>query len=89
MPKPKPKRYAVSNNSNAIITLARQVKSLQVSKIGPDQKRIENIEIDHADMGSNNYSPGRPICWQLNDFTSDNKLWTVNTQSHNAEQLHV
>ena len=71
----------------SINTLARQVKTLQVSQIGPYQKRLENVELDHNDMGASNYSQGRPICFQLNDFTNDCKLWTVNLTSHNVQSL--
>lgn len=74
-------------NTMSINTLARQVKSLQVSKLGPYQKRIEGIEIDAADMGSNNFNHTRPICFQLNDFTDDCKLHTLNPTSHSSETM--
>ena len=38
-------------------------------------------------MGTNNFSHGRPLCVQMNDFTSDAKIWTVNLQSHGAQSL--
>ena len=57
------------------------MRRLQTQQIGPYQKRLENLELDAADMGANNFSHGRPLCVQMNDFTSDAKIWTVNLQS--------
>jgi len=74
-------------NTMSINTLAKQVKSLQVSKLGPYQKRIEAFELDHADMGTNNFNYSRPICFQLNDFTSDCKLHTLNPSTHSSQTM--
>ncbi|AXQ66425.1 MAG: putative capsid protein [Cressdnaviricota sp.] len=86
-PKKPAKKYQVYNNKNAIMTLAKQVKSLQLSKLGPYQKRIEFFELDKEDMGNNNFNHTRPICFQLNDFTSDCKLHTLDPTSHVSQTM--
>ena len=62
-------------NTASIATLSTAVRRLQTQAIGPYQKRLENLELDAADMGTNNFSGGRPLAVQMNDFTSNAKIW--------------
>lgn len=68
--KPAPK-YQVYNNKNAIATLARQVKTLQLGKLGNFQKRCEKMNIVSA---TENFNRTYPICFCMNQFNDANNL---------------
>jgi len=74
-------------NTSSIYTLARQVKQLQVSQIGPYQKRMETILMDTAHVGAGGFSRGRPLAFQMNDFTDDCHLHTVNNTTKDGLPL--
>ncbi|AXQ65668.1 MAG: putative capsid protein [Circoviridae sp.] len=74
-------------NTASISSLSTAVRRLQKSQIGPYQKRLEHVELDSADMGSDDFNFERPICFQMNDFTNDCKLHTTNLTTHNSMQL--
>ena len=65
--KPAPK-YVVANNRLAIRTLARQVKALQVSKLGLFQKNFEFVKLDNVDGQWHDHAP---YCFPLNNFLKD------------------
>lgn len=84
---PKQPKYQVTNNKSAIMTLSRQVKRLQMSQIGPYQKRMENVRMDNAHVGSGGFSRDRPIAFQVNDFTADCYLHSVNDVTKDGMKL--
>ena len=64
-------RRNVSNNRNAIVTLARQVKSLQMNSLGLFQKRCEKMNIVPATDGFNRTYP---LCFCMNQFNDNSNL---------------
>jgi len=66
-PRTNPRQYA-ANNRNAIMTLSRQVKSLQVSKLGDIQTNRERLGFQPTV-----FSQSSPMCFAVNDFTQ----WTT------------
>ena len=63
-------KYAVHNNKNAIMTLSRQVKALQVAKLGKFQKEYHYCKIGE---GASNLrlTDAQPVLFALNDFTEN------------------
>lgn len=63
------KKYVpkVVKNTQSIYTLAKQVKQLQVSKLGLYQKMYENISVPH-NSGTYTHSNLTPYCFMLNNF---------------------
>ena len=69
VPKTKPTGQYVANNRNAIMTLSRQVKSLQMSRLGMFQKRAEQLTwIKSNDAASFPWQQDKPLCFCLNQF---------------------
>lgn len=68
-PKTKPTGLYVANNRNAIMTLSKQVKSLQLSKLGLFQKRGEQLTWTAADEApSFPWETIKPFAFCLNQF---------------------
>lgn len=78
------KRY-VANNRTAIMTLSRQVKSLQLSKIGAYQKKFESLN-----LGAGTFSASKPLLIQLNNLLDNATVWypTFNT-TNNTPQINA
>jgi len=57
-------RQYTTNNRNAIMTLSRQVKSLQLSKLGQYQSNREYITFNPG----GNFGIKKPMCFCVNDF---------------------
>lgn len=72
----RPKKYPVvnknsyiANNRNAIMTLSRQVKSLQLSQLGPAQKKSEWLNWDLSQHGTTYpFDSVHPMGFCLNQF---------------------
>lgn len=63
-----PRQYA-ANNRNAIMTLSRQVKSLQLSKLGMFQKRAEQVRwVADDDNTTYPWEVKKPFAFCLNQF---------------------
>ncbi|AXQ66308.1 MAG: putative capsid protein [Circoviridae sp.] len=75
------------NNKAAIMTLSRQVRKLQLAQIGPYQKRLEQVSMDAAHVGSPGFRRNRPVCWRINNFTDQTFFHTVNDTTHETELL--
>lgn len=70
VPTTKPTGQYVANNRNAIMTLSRQVKSLQMSQLGMFQKRAEQLSwIKNNDNASYPWNTQKPLCFCLNQFS--------------------
>lgn len=62
--KPKPKITKVNRNKSAIMTLSRQVKTLQNQRLGEIQSHTQHVAL----TGDNKPLSARPICFGLNNF---------------------
>lgn len=75
--KKKPAAGAYStNNRNAIMTLATQVKKLQLSQLGAFQKRAEKVAWLKTESATLPFTKSQPMAICLNQFV-DKKLGTV------------
>lgn len=69
VPKTKPTATYVANNRNAIMTLSRQVRNLQMSSLGLFQKRAEQLTwIKSSDSSNYPFQGSKPLCFCLNQF---------------------
>lgn len=81
-----PRQYA-ANNRNAIMTLSRQVKSLQLSRLGLFQKRAEQLTwVKATDNPSYPWNTQKPLCFCLNQFNGRDTTTGANVK---APMFHV
>ena len=78
----KPTVQKVANNRNAIMTLSRQVKSLQMSRLGMFQKRAEQLTwIKNNDNANYPWNTQKPLCFCLNQFNGRDSTTGANVRA--------
>ncbi len=78
----KPTIQKVANNRNAIMTLSRQVKELQLSKLGMFQKRAEQFNwIKSTDGPFYPYNTQKPLAFCLNQFNGRDSVTGNNVRA--------
>lgn len=68
-------RTRTGANKSAIVTLARQVKALQLSKLGEFQKNYEHCAILEQDDAGHFWNKDRPLIFAANDFLDDSYVY--------------
>uniref|UniRef100_UPI004048401E hypothetical protein n=1 Tax=Rheinheimera sp. TaxID=1869214 RepID=UPI004048401E len=78
----KPTVQKVANNRNAIMTLSRQVKSLQLAKLGEFQKRAEQVRwFASDDAGAFPWETLKPFAFCLNQFNGRDPTTGTNVKA--------
>lgn len=71
----KPTKQYVANNRNAIVTLSKQVRNLQLAQLGAFQKRAEKVDWAKTESATLPWGKSQPMAICLNQFV-DKKLGT-------------
>lgn len=78
----KPAVQKVANNRNAIMTLSKQVKSLQLAKLGNFQKRAEQVRwVADNDAASYPWETLKPFAFCLNQFNGRDTTTGTNVKA--------